>query len=60
MDCTAVRYHCSKRPHVDLSPAAYAEGRFPVGTCARDFVRIDAADQPQVSSACVVAAAAPC
>lgn len=47
-DCTAVRYRCTRRADVDLCPAAFAEGRFPAGTCARDFVRIDAADQPQV------------
>lgn len=49
IDCTAVRYHCTKCADVDLSPPAFAEGRFPAGTCARDFVRIDATDQPQVS-----------
>ena len=41
-DCTALRYHCTRRPDVDLCPAAFAEGRFPAGTCARDFVRMDA------------------
>jgi len=42
-DCTAVRYHCTRRADVDLCPAAYAEGRFPAGTSARDFVRLDGA-----------------
>jgi hypothetical protein len=45
-DCTALRYHCvSKRhPDLDLSPAAYADGCFPPGLAARDFVRVAAAD----------------
>jgi hypothetical protein len=47
-DCSAVRYRCTRRADVDLCPAAFAEGRFPAGTSARDFVRIDSADQPQV------------
>lgn len=43
VDCTALRYHCTKVPDVDLCPAAFAEGRFPPGCCAQDFVRLDAA-----------------
>lgn len=49
-----MRYHCTKRADVDLCPAAFAEGRFPAGTCARDFVRINAPAQPQVQCCCVV------
>ena len=43
VDCTALRYHCTKHPDVDLCPAAFAEGRFPPGCSAKDFVRLDAA-----------------
>lgn len=31
-------------PDVDLSPAAYADGKFPPGCSSKDFVRIDQAD----------------
>ncbi|GMH38909.1 hypothetical protein BSKO_06807 [Bryopsis sp. KO-2023] len=41
VDCTAVRYHCVTIPDVDLCPQAYAEGRFPPGTSAKDFIRLD-------------------
>ena len=51
VDCTALRYHCTKIPDVDLCPEAYAEGRFPPGCTAKDFIRIDAA-KPPVSDAC--------
>lgn len=37
------RYHCTKLPDVDLCPRAFAEGRFPPGTCTKDFVRIASA-----------------
>ena len=40
VDCTAVRYHCKALPKVDLCPRAFAEGRFPGGTSAKDFVRM--------------------
>ncbi|KAL0051641.1 hypothetical protein WJX82_011053 [Trebouxia sp. C0006] len=49
-DCSACRYHCTRMPDVDLSPAAYADGRFPPGCSSKDFVRIDQAElqaQPQ-------------
>ncbi len=46
VDCTALRYHCTKIPDVDLCPEAYAEGRFPPGCTAKDFIRIDAAKPP--------------
>ena len=42
VDCTALRYHCTKYPDIDLCPAAFAAGRFPPGTAAKDFVRIAA------------------
>ena len=29
---------------MDLSPAAYADGKFPPGCSSKDFVRIDQAD----------------
>lgn len=41
--CTDVRYHCVKHADVHLCPRAFAEGRFPPGTAAKDFVKIDAA-----------------
>jgi SWI/SNF related-matrix-associated actin-dependent regulator of chromatin subfamily C len=44
VDCTALRYHCTRIPDVDLCPQAYAEGRFPPGCAAKDFVRVTAAD----------------
>lgn len=43
VNCTSCRYHCSKYPDIDLCPKAFAEGRFPPGTCAKDFVKIDKA-----------------
>lgn len=42
VDCTACRYHCTKYPDIDLCSAAYAAGRFPPGTCAKDFIKVDA------------------
>ena len=48
VDCTALRYHCTKMPDVDLCPEAYAEGRFPPGCSAKDFIRIDASKPPPV------------
>ena len=50
VDCTALRYHCTKLPDVDLCPEAYAEGRFPPGCTARDFIKLDGARAPPVSS----------
>ncbi|KAK9813885.1 hypothetical protein WJX73_003291 [Symbiochloris irregularis] len=41
VDCTACRYHCTKVPDVDLCPQAFAEGRFPAGCSANDFIRVD-------------------
>lgn len=49
VDCTALRYHCKLLPKVDLCPRAFAEGRFPGGTSAKDFVRLQApADQARL------------
>ena len=48
VDCTALRYHCAKLPDVDLCPEAFADGRFPPGCTARDFVKADGARAPQV------------
>jgi SWI/SNF related-matrix-associated actin-dependent regulator of chromatin subfamily C len=42
VDCTARRYHCIRHPDVNLCPQAFAEGRFPPGISARDFILIDA------------------
>ena len=49
VDCTALRYHCTKLPDVDLCPEAFAQGRFPPGCTARDFIKIDGARPPQVT-----------
>jgi len=43
-DCSACRYHCTRMPDVDLSPAAYTDGKFPPGCSSKDFVRIDQAE----------------
>lgn len=44
VECTQLRYHCTTLPDLDLCPQAYADGRFPAGCTARDFVRIDQSD----------------
>lgn len=44
VECSACRYHCVTMPDVDLSPAAYADGKFPPGCSSRDFVKIDQAE----------------
>ena len=49
VDCTALRYHCTKLPDVDLCPEAFADGRFPPGCTARDFIKLTGARAPQVS-----------
>lgn len=49
-DCSACRYHCTRMPDVDLSPAAYADGKFPPGCSSKDFVRIDQAEFQVCSS----------
>lgn len=49
VECSVCRYHCVTMPDVDLSPAAYADGKFPPGCSSKDFVKIDSADF-QVSS----------
>eukprot|EP00884_Botryococcus_braunii_P007967 jgi/Botrbrau1/17171/Bobra.0157s0063.1 len=41
MECTQSRYHCVKEPDIDLCPQAFAEGRFPPGCSAKDFIKID-------------------
>lgn len=41
VDCTELRYHCTRQPGVDLCPQAFAEGRFPQGCSAADFVRLE-------------------
>jgi hypothetical protein len=43
--CTACRYSCKPHPHINLCPAAFAEGRFPPGTSSKDFVRVDRRQQ---------------
>ena len=41
VECTPLRYHCTKIPDVDLCPEAFADGRLPPGCTAADFIRID-------------------
>ena len=41
--CTDLRYHCTKHADVHLGARAFAEGRFPPGTAAKDFVKVDRA-----------------
>ena len=60
VDCTALRYHCTKLPDVDLCAEAFADGRFPPGCTARDFVKLDGARAPQVSTRILSACAALC
>lgn len=57
VDCTETRWHCTKVPDVDLCPQAYAEGRFPAGSTARDFVRVDGGAPPPPRSTSVVGGA---
>jgi hypothetical protein len=44
VECTNLRYHCKKLQGVDLCPEAFAEGQFPAGCSAKDFIRIDQND----------------
>jgi len=46
VDCTALRYHCTKVHGVDLCPQAFAEGRFPPGCSAADFIRLEGGADP--------------
>ena len=46
--CTAVRYQCTKQPDVSLCPEAFADGHFPTGTSAKDFVRLGPASEQRV------------
>ena len=41
---TAARYHCTRLPDVDICPEAYADGKFPPGCSAKDFIRVTATD----------------
>lgn len=41
VECTALRYHCTRHPDINLCPDAYAEGRFPPGCSSRDFIRLE-------------------
>jgi hypothetical protein len=46
VDCTALRYHCTKVPGVDLCPDAFANGFFPPGISAADFVKLEGGSDP--------------
>jgi len=46
VDCTSLRYHCTRHPDVDLCPEAFADGRFPPGCTGRDFVRLEGGAPP--------------
>ena len=41
VECTELRYHCTKVLDLDLCPEAWANGQIPLGLTANDFVRID-------------------
>lgn len=40
-DCTALRYHCTSIPDVDICSECFANGRFPIGMTSKNFVRIE-------------------
>lgn len=46
VDCTDLRYHCTRAPAVDLCPEAYARGLFPKHCSAADFVRLTGGADP--------------
>jgi SWI/SNF related-matrix-associated actin-dependent regulator of chromatin subfamily C len=50
VNCTQCRYHCTKYPDIDLCPRAFAEGRLPPGTAAKDFIKIDKQSAKQNAS----------
>jgi len=46
IDCSQLRYQCTRVPDLYLSPEAFAQGLFPHGTNVRDFVRVDTGRPP--------------
>eukprot|EP00887_Chlorella_sp_A99_P002369 scaffold10.g2369.t1 len=44
-ECSALRYHCTRQPDLDLCPTCYREGRgFGPALCGKDFARLTALD----------------
>ncbi|KAJ3280223.1 hypothetical protein HK104_000821 [Borealophlyctis nickersoniae] len=41
VDCTSIRYHNTKIPHMEICPNCYLEGRFPSTTFSGDFLRME-------------------
>jgi SWI/SNF related-matrix-associated actin-dependent regulator of chromatin subfamily C len=48
--CEGVCYHCTKHPDVRLCHRAFADGRFPSGTSAKDFVKVKDKSHASASS----------
>ncbi|TPX51807.1 hypothetical protein SeLEV6574_g00034 [Synchytrium endobioticum] len=44
VECSKQRYHCVRKPDLDICPNCYSEGRFPSAYFAADFVQLD--DKP--------------
>ena len=42
IECTDTYYHCITQPDIDLCQQAYSEGRFPNGTSAKDYIKVNA------------------
>ena len=40
VDCTKVRYHCIKKPTINICPPCYLEGRFPSNFQSAEFVKL--------------------
>ena len=42
VDCTKVRYHCIKKPTINICPPCYLEGRFPSNFQSAEFIKLTA------------------
>ena len=43
-----MRYQCTRQPDISLCAKAFADGLFPTGMSARDFVRLEASSEQRV------------
>ena len=41
VDCSLVRYHCTKNPALDICPVCYKDGRFSTSLYSGDFIRLN-------------------
>ncbi|KAI8908566.1 SWIRM domain-containing protein [Gorgonomyces haynaldii] len=41
VDCTAVRYHCTKKPDEDICQVCYKDGRFSSALYSGDFIKLN-------------------